>query len=177
MKTFDCVLIIVAAGIGLGVGFMLRSRPVATVAGTAAVSATQQTRWLNPNRPVHIQANDDSPVTTRLERDLSMSSGVTRWLYWLEALEKAAPADFPRLVRLAQGNGTILRFVAARWAETAPRHMFDTLVAFSRSAFPINDLSNILFDEWPKRDPDGMIAALNAPDDVGIRSYWRMDAA
>ena len=33
-----------------------------------------------------------------------MSSGVTRWLYWLEAMEKASASDFPRLFRLAEGN-------------------------------------------------------------------------
>ena len=177
MKTFDCVLIIVAAGIGLGVGFMLRSRPVATVAGTAAVSATQQTRWLNPNRPVHIQANDDSPVATRLERDLSMSTGVTRWLYWLEALEKASPADFPRLARLAQGNSTALRFVAARWVEVAPQHLFDTLVAAARNpgSLPSGELAGTLFTEWPKRDPEAAIAALSgAENHFGSRSGWRM---
>ena len=80
----------------------------------------------------HLPIGDDSPLATRLEKDLALSSGVTRWLYWLEALEKAAPSDFPRLDRLARGNPAVLRLVAERWAEFAPRHLFDTLVAASK---------------------------------------------
>jgi len=126
-----------------------------------------------------VRRNDDSPLATKLERDLSMSSGVTRWLYWLEALEKAAPADFPRLARLAQSNSIAMRFVAARWVEVDPRHMFDTLVAASNSGggFPSDELATVLFQEWPKRDPEAVIAALNGAGDFGARGRWRRDVA
>ena len=36
-------------------------------------------------------------AAAKLEQDLSMCADVTRWLYWFEALEKAQPADLPRL--------------------------------------------------------------------------------
>jgi hypothetical protein len=108
-----------------------------------------------------------------------MSSGVTYWLYWLEALEKATPTDFPRLARLAQGKPAAMRFVSARWVEVAPRHLFDTLVAASRNnaGFPIQELARTLFTEWPKRDPEAAIAALNEADSFGMRTQWRWDVA
>ena len=108
-----------------------------------------------------------------------MSKGVTRWLAWLEAVEKAVPSDFPRLARLAQDNPAALRMVAARWAEVAPRHMYDCLVAASRgpAELPIRELWNILVKEWTKRDPEAVIAALNNPEDFGMRTHWRVDVA
>ena len=66
------------------------------------------------------------------ERDLAKASGVTRWLLWLQAIEKAQPADFPRLAQLARDNPAALQFVAARWAEIAPRHLFNALVAATK---------------------------------------------
>src|SRR5439155_9461993 len=110
---------------------------------------------------------DDSPLTTKLARDLSMSSGVTRWLYWLEAIENAKLADFPRLAQLARGNSTAIRLLAARWIDVNPRHLFNTLVASSndKQNFPVSELANALFAEWPKRDPDAVVAALSGPED------------
>jgi hypothetical protein len=118
-------------------------------------------------------------LATKLERDLAISSGVTRWLYWLEAIEKAQAADFPRLARLAQGDPAVLRLVASRWAELYPRHFFDTLVAASRGQgrLPVQELANILFREWPKRDPEAAIAALDSGENFGMRARWRVDAA
>src|SRR5205809_499751 len=130
---FNSLLIIVAAGVGLALGFALRGRAVSTTAGlpadqlpAATVSEVRRSRVSNP--PVRARNNDDSPLATKLERDLSMSSGVTRWLYWLEAIEKAVPADFPRLLQLAQGNVAATRLVSDRWIELYPRHVFDTTV-------------------------------------------------
>lgn len=178
---FHSLVILIAAAIGLALGFAFRSKPPSAQSESPSESSlVRQSRsaFASKKRFV-VRANDDSPLATQLERDLSMSSGVTRWLYWLEALEKAAPADFPRLARLAQGNATALRFVAARWAEMAPRHMFDTLLAESKNprGFPLNELANLLFDEWPKRDPDGVIAALNGPEHSSVLSYWRSTVA
>jgi hypothetical protein len=185
---FNSLLMVAAAGLGLTVGFALRGKS-GNVSATAesstvalaspAVSQEKPARVFN--QPISNRRNDDSPLATKLERDLSMSSGVTRWLYWLEALEKAAPADFPRLARLAKGNSTAMRFVAARWVELDPRHLFDTLVAASKSGggFPSDELAAVLFEEWPKRDPEAVIAAFNgldASESLGRRN-WRMLAA
>ncbi len=126
-----------------------------------------------------LRAKDDSPLATKLEHDLAQASGVARWLYWLEALEKAASADFPRLARLARNNPAALQFVATRWAEIAPRHFFDSLVAAAKDGhgLPVRELANVLFDEWPKRDPEAAIAALNEAGDLGMRHAWQMDVA
>src|SRR5258705_12112323 len=105
------LVIIVGAAIGLVVGFALRDKhPLPT-----AKAGTPTTHWRygGPNAksdmpakggtPRSAQVNDDSPLATKLERDLSMSSGVTRWLHWVDALEKAMPTDFPRLFQLTKG--------------------------------------------------------------------------
>src|SRR5439155_13760839 len=43
--------------------------------------------------------------------------------------------------------------------------------------FPVQELAQVLFKEWPKSDPEGAIAALNEPGDVGMRHIWRSDVA
>jgi hypothetical protein len=174
------LVMMVAAALGLAVGFIVRGKP--RPAPPPVVVASRDRASSNFSRAAtrkHIRFNDESPLATQLEQDLSMSSGVTRWLYWLEALEKAQPADFPRLIRLAQGNGTTMRLVSARWVEVAPRHLFDTLVSAARrgDSFPVSDLGYQLFQEWPKRDPDAAIAALSGTNDFGLRSSWRTTAA
>jgi hypothetical protein len=175
----NSLLILVAAAIGLGLGFLLRgsSQPQNVIIGPDHPATISKP--LSALRQNSLPRIDDSPLATKLARDLSMSTGVTRWLYWLEALDKAQPADFPRLVRLAQTNGIALRFVTARWAEVAPRHMFDTIVASFKRAdgLPADELANTLLAEWPKRDPDAAIAALNEAEDFGGRNHWRFDVA
>jgi hypothetical protein len=181
MKVALHILVItLAAAIGLAVGFIFRGKARPAAPALAAASPdSPQTNSSRVSTRKHVRLNDDSPLTTKLEQDLSMSSGVTRWLYWLDALEKAQPADFPRLVRLAQGNTTAMRFVSARWIEVAPRHLFDTLVtaAGRGDSFPVNDLGYQLFQEWPKRDPEAAIAALSGTNDFGLRRAWRNAAA
>lgn len=104
-----------------------------------------------------------------------MSSGVRRWLLWVEALEKAGPADFPRLARLARGNPMATRFLALRWLDLAPRHFFDTLLAEVRNGNSAwtRELCDILFDQWPRRDPQACIDALDQAGDFGLRDLWR----
>jgi hypothetical protein len=177
----NSAVIVCAAAIGLVVGFVFRgtshSREMQTAISTS-IDTNDSKSGRREGRRTRIRFNDDSPLATKLEQDISMSSGVTRWLYWLEALEKAAPADFPRLAQLARGNATALRFVGAKWAEVAPQHLFDTMVAETQrgSAFPVSDLGQLLFQEWPKRDPEAAIAALSGTNDFGIRNSWRFTA-
>ena len=178
---FNLLLITVAAALGLAVGYLFRGklkRPSASPAPISIASTQSAQRAGKSMRQLTTSTNDTSPLATQLERDLSMTSGVTRWLYWLDALEKATPQDFPRLVRMAQGNPTAMRFVAARWVEVDPRHMFDTIVAASGSnnGFPVNELAQILFEEWPKRDPKSVIEALDSNAGPTFRG-WRMNVA
>src|SRR6266700_4888358 len=180
----NSVVILAAAAIGLAAGFALRSKRVSQASESAGVALAAQgipqaSGIKTADETPELPANDDSPLTTKLERDLAQSSGVTRWLYWLEALEKAMPADFPRLARLAKDNPAALQFVAARWAEIAPRHLFDSLVAAAKDGrgLPVQPLARVLFDEWPKRDPEAAIAALNEPGDLGMRRASQDDVA
>src|SRR5262249_48643147 len=143
-----------------------------------APTTLKTTTRKDPPETTQSPLKDDSPLTTQLERDLAKSSGVTRWLFWLQALEKAAPSDFPRLARLAQDTPVARQFVAARWVEVAPRHFFDSLVAAAKEGRAyVQPLAHLLFTEWPKRDPEAAIAALNEPTDLGMRHTWQMDVA
>jgi hypothetical protein len=177
------LLMVAGAAMGLAAGFALRGKSVFKTAepsiATPSVRRTPAKRIGVLNRRTATRDVDDSPLATKLEQDLSMSSGVTRWLLWLDALEQAAPADFPRLIRLAQGNPAALRLADARWVEVAPRHLFDTIVAASKQPLgqPLFELGEVLFDEWPKRDPDAAIAALNEAGNLPGRRIWRSSVA
>src|SRR5262249_32740448 len=94
-------------------------------------------------------------------------------------LEKAAPSDYPRLARLAQGNSYAFKLVAQRWAEFYPQHMLDCLVAANTGGpeLPINELANVLFTDWTKRDPQAVIAALSLPGNMIMRSQTRNQVA
>jgi len=182
--TFHFLLMLAAIALGLGSGFALRSSravgvPSPTQAAFApAASANSPANSIRRSHwPGDVHRQDDSPLATQLQRDLSMSTGVTQWLYWLEALEKAASSDFPRLLRLAQGNPAAAHLVQARWIEIAPRQLFDLLVAGAQG-LPVAELGYALFDEWPKRDPDAAIAALNeAGPGRSADHHWRFTAA
>src|SRR5688572_23214896 len=161
-------IMIVAAGLGLAIGFVWRGKTrIAAGNQTLPLPANAefvQSKQSGPSRQVlQVPTRDDSPLATKLQRDLSMSSGVTKWLYWLEAIENAIPTDFPRLARLAQGNNNTLRLVAARWVEIAPRHLFQSIVDASKNGnnLPVSTLASVLFEDWPKTDPDAVIRALN----------------
>jgi len=181
MKLFlNSLVVIAGAGIGLTVGFALRGKPKNPEAPVAIIPVQPEPKQIGLlNQRPAVAANDDSPLATRLEQDLSGASGVTRWLYWLDALEKATPADFPRLLHLAQGNPAVMRMVEARWVAVAPRHLFDTIVAWSKGGQGplVNELAHALFSEWPKHDPDAAIAALNEKENLRANQNWRWRVA
>jgi len=183
---FNSLVLLVAAGLGLAAGFALRGRPVHEAdvewqTDTASAAGSQEKTTGASKLRVHVLVNDDSPLATKLERDLSMSAGVTRWLYWLEAMEKASASDFPRLFRLAEGNAAAKRLVSQRWIELYPRQLFDTLVDATKNGSALTrgmiDLSHSLFTDWAKRDPEAAIAALSGPDDFAMRGSWRHSVA
>src|SRR5881394_1845912 len=183
----NALTILLAAALGLLAGALWKGKsgsqsgPAAAAAPMAAsTAATSDHSSPKTGKFKMTRARDDSPLTTKLEQDLSMSSGVTRWLYWLEAIEKAALSDFPRLAQLARGNSTATRLLAARWVELGPRHLFDTIANVGATlgrGFPVGELTSVLFAEWPKRDPEGVIAALSGTNFFGPRNSWRMDIA
>jgi len=183
MKTAVNVLILLAA-IGAGViagSIWKRHRgPCEVNQLTLSLGTTNDaTGNIHPHGKGTARSFDDSPLTTELERKLSSSSGVTNWLCWMGALEKAQPNDFPRLLRLARGHAAAWDIVVNRWAEIAPRQMFDALVAASKSGndLPITELGRSLFDKWLKQNSEAAIEALNEPGALGMRDSWRWEVA
>ncbi|HZR15978.1 MAG TPA: hypothetical protein VFE51_01510 [Verrucomicrobiae bacterium] len=168
----------IAVSLGLGLGIYWKQGRAKSIAGQQQGNraTTQQPKKQAGRSRSQV---DDSPLATQLQHDLSMSSGVTRWLHWIEALERAHPEDYFRLASLARGDAIALRFVATRWIQSAPRHLFDTLVEASKSGgtFPVRELGRALFDQWPKSDPESAIAALNEPGDLGMRHTWQTQVA
>ena len=183
---FQVVLITSTVVLGFAVGFSWRARSLRTVSSNEVPSSQipkslavagegsfKHRRFTKPG------AVDDSPLATQLEHDLSMSSGVTRWLYWLEAIEKATVNDMPRLARIAGPDTAALRLVASRWIDLDPRHLFDTLGAAQKNGagFPTSELTTALFEEWVKRDPNAVIAALTETKTGAALSDWRRKVA
>jgi hypothetical protein len=173
------IAMIGAAGLGLAAGWALRgnffnSGNPENLADAAP--SLQHEPGKSQKRP-GARLQDNSTPATELERHLSTASGATRWLYWMEALEKAQLADFPRLARLAEKDPTAARLLAERWIELDPRHLFDTIAAASKRGvmFPHFEAIEMLFREWPRRDPEGLITALN--QDRGLRDRWGFQVA
>jgi hypothetical protein len=185
MRIFKHVILFavaIAAGLALGAMFRRNAQPVASANSTniTSVSAATNTAPTKPKKFHRYVKVDDSPLASALERDLSMSEGVTRWLYWLEAIEKAQLSDFPRLAQLAEGNSIARDLLAARWIDLSPRHMFDTIAAHYGSGDVWSSLGNTLFKEWPKRDVNAVIAALsekNGNHAGGRMKDWRWQVA
>jgi hypothetical protein len=177
MKRTTGLFIVLLSGMaGLALGFALRPRSTTQANVQAGSLPTFPTAFASDREPMGASKNDASPLATKLELDLSMSTGVTRWLYWLEAVERASLSDLPRLARLARDNSTAMRLVASRWIDLNPRHLFDTLLAADPS-FPSSTLEITLLHEWPKRDPNAIIAALNEAPAFGNRNQWRARVA
>ena len=91
-RVVNSLLIAAAIGIGLTAGLVFRRmfasvppRSELSVAATlpAISNATSSRDFVRRSAVRH----DDSPLATKLEKDLSMSRGVTRWLYWLARRE------------------------------------------------------------------------------------------
>jgi len=181
----NSLVVLIAAALGLALGFVLRGKPrpagAESAAGVVSSESSQGKAARDTRQLAQARSNDDSPLTTKLARDLSMSSGVTRWLYWLEAMEQASTSDYPRLFQLAEGDAAASRLVSQRWIALYPRHAFDTLVAATKDGRALTkdmiQLRNSLFRDWPKSDPDAAIAALNEPGDFSMHDARRSVAA
>ena len=169
--------IVTGAVLGLAAGLVWR-QPHGLKNGSRVESSLGQTGSSSSHaaRKAH-GAADDSPLATQLAADLNRSTGVDRWLFWWDAIEKATPADFPRLAKLARGNRGATRLIAQRWAELAPKHCFDTLRAASglREEYP-SEYVDTLLQTWSKQDSAAVIAALNQ-EEFPKRLDWRRQLA
>jgi hypothetical protein len=168
-------LILVAAVAGLGSGFASRwIQKGGSPAGssTARVSSLAASTGTNADTNNSVIGHRHSPLTAALEQQLSVSSGVTRWLEWMAALENAKITDFPHMARMARNDSVALRMIAARWIELNPNHLFETLLETANEkddaqGFPRYELSRQLFEDWTARDPAGAVAALSRADFPG----------
>ena len=182
---FQLLGVIVAAGLGLGIGLVWRVKAERRLdaheprAAMAIKSDESPKRDSLPDRKRTVtRGSDDSPLATQLARDLAISSRVTRWLHWLEAIEKASLSDFRRLAVLANGDITATRLVASRWVQLDLQHLFNTLAAsLDRRTFPTDELAEVLLLEWARRDPDAAVAALQGTNHFGTRETWRFNVA
>src|SRR5262245_33964883 len=180
-KFFQTLGVMAAAGLGLALGFTWRGQGERQFSSLetppAAMSASPDD---SPTNGLLVaaalsstRARDDSPLATELVRKLAKVTRVTRWLYWLEGIEKALLSDFPRLARVANGDATMTRLLALRWAELDLSHLFYTLATTPDRSFPAEELAEVLFDEWARREPDGAIAALQGTNQFGTHEIWR----
>lgn len=175
--------IAVGAGLGLAVGLAWRSKAEQQSnshelhAETKPMSDNARKRdFLSRRNLTLTRAHDDSPLVTQLARDVSISSRVARWLYWLQATENASLSDFPRLAGLAKSDATATRLVASRWVQLDLRHLRNTLAAAQdKRTLPIDELGEVLLLEWARRDPDAAIAALQGTNNFGTRKLWQFN--
>ncbi len=164
--------IALAVSLGLAAGFAVRAwqRP-AEKADTPAQSPISSGSSASSKAPAPPPASG-SVLVRKTEVDLSFSTGVTRWLVWMTAVEKATLADFPALARMGKNLPGAIRMLAARWFALSPQHLFDSCIAGEKSAgFPTDELASLLFGEWPKNDPAACIAALSKTPGLESQRY------
>src|SRR5688500_2264688 len=97
-------ILILSGAIGLGIGFWARTRPPEASHELARTNDAQTFVEAGASN-LHFSKHTDaigsgvSPLAGKLALDLSMSKGVTNWLYWMEAIEQAGTNDLPHLAR------------------------------------------------------------------------------
>jgi hypothetical protein len=131
---------------------------------------------------------DDAPVPDTddaIEGPLATAyrtaTGAKRTLLLVSAAEHATAAEMSTLIRIARGDDAAVRMLAVRWAELDPSGMFNSLYADfllpdkSPGALPSRwVLSEVLFEEWPKKDLAAVIKALNDVPNFSGRDNMRM---
>src|SRR5262249_23134542 len=97
-KIVNVSILLVAIGAGLMAGSMWkryhRSREADQSASPLETTGNNLVRDDHLHRKPIRHSFDDSPLATELQRRLSSATGVTNWLCWMDALEKAQPSDF-----------------------------------------------------------------------------------
>jgi hypothetical protein len=186
MKTTLQIVFVSAAGIvGVFLGMALRQPVQPQIQPSAAVVSDRPDMdsasspaggfFSSPGTAVRLNPR---PLVSQLEHDLSLSTGVKRWLRWWEALDQATADDMPALVRLAQGKADVLRLIGARWAQIDPKHMFESLMANgSPSDTNHRDLIRQLLKDWTPLDPEAVIATLNESSGTANGGPWAWTVA
>lgn len=169
-------LLVFSALIGLGAGFGLSALRQPGSAEAGAGGNLTDGQGGKPGALSKPPGPAPSVLAEKLKTDLSISQGVTRWLQWMTAVEKAGPRDYPQLARMAKEMPGALNMLAARWIEKDPKGLFEACRNADESGpgFPANELAQLLLESWPKTDPDAVLAALrNSP---GLQVGWQFTA-
>ncbi|MES2708339.1 MAG: hypothetical protein V4726_17220 [Verrucomicrobiota bacterium] len=176
MKRLRLLLISSLAGLAAGFGYrafqyhrqLSPAAEAAPPALTPSAALPEDRSSLPPGPP------EESALIARLKTDLArsaaLSDDVTRWLHWMTAVEKAAPADYPRLASMAKDLPGALEALAAKWIESDPRSLFDACVGGNQGAtgFPTQELARLLFNAWPRKDPAAVFAALESHPSIQL---------
>jgi hypothetical protein len=116
-----------------------------------------------------------------LARIVRTETGSKRWLVVLAQAEKASAEKMPSLIRSVGNDSAMIRMLAARWAELDPEHMFASLYADllqpdgAPGTLPSRwILTDVLFEEWVKKDISKVIKALNGVPNFSGRDNLRM---
>jgi hypothetical protein len=116
-----------------------------------------------------------------LARVVRTETGSKRWLVVLAQAEKASAEKMPSLIRSVGNDSAMIRMLAARWAELDPEHMFASLYADllqpdgAPGTLPSRwILTDVLFEEWVKKDISKVIKALNGVPNFSGRDNLRM---
>ncbi|MFN0128510.1 MAG: hypothetical protein ACKV19_17695 [Verrucomicrobiales bacterium] len=157
-------------GLAAGIGFRAWRQPYGADTNSDPPSRVVPSI---PDAPPKLPLARSSALIDQTQANLSLTDGVTRWLHWMTAVEKAGPADFPGLARLAHGLPGALKMLAARWIDRDPRGMFDACRQ-GGAGFPSNELAQLLFETWPKNDPDAVLAALQ--EHRNLSNGWQLTA-
>jgi hypothetical protein len=118
---------------------------------------------------------------SELTRIVRTETGAKRWLVVLAQAERADAAKMPALIRSVGSDTAMIRMLAARWAELDPAHMFASLYADllqpdgAPGTLPSRwVLTDVLFEEWVKKDINAVIKALNDVPNFSGRENLRM---
>jgi len=168
---------LMGSGVALAVGIVIaRIVPPENSRGVGNATA-------KPNDPVSADSVVQ-PAETALARAIRTEKGAHRWLIVLAQAERANAEQMPALIRSAGNDSAMIRMLAARWAELDPKNMFASLYADyllpdgSPGTLPGRwELTNVLFDEWIKKDADGLVKALDEVPDFSGRQNLRMTVA
>lgn len=177
MRRVSSITILIAAvalGLAIGLGLQKASSSAAKSGATTRVELGEhRPKGFSAQRQTSSSAlkmERGSKVARILEQSIATSTNVMRWLHWFEAMERATLADFPPLARLAQSDPAALRLLALRWTELDANNLLRNLAP--PKGGKVDELASVLFQEWPKREPEAVVAALSKPENALHRHYW-----
>ena len=92
------LVLLISVVLGLAVGSLFRK---ARQALHNPISGLEASTGMGSNKQV--RPTVQLSFIQQLEKKLANAKGVTRWLLWVEAVEKAPLEQFPEMVELAKG--------------------------------------------------------------------------